>query len=258
METRNPYLIQGPANISFSGGRTSAYMLRKILDAHGGTLPSDVHVLFADTGKERQETYDFVNECSKRWGVTVNWVAYPKGEHATPFDALLHSPRCGDFLPSPVARFCTSELKIRPMRDWMLARGHENWDNIVGIRADEPRRVSRIRGSEKKERWETILPLADAGVALGDVNGFWAKQDFDLNLLSHQGNCDLCFLKGRGKLVQIARERPDLAEWWNAHEKRIGATFRKDFSYAGIIAEARNQQMIEWDDEPLIDCLCGD
>ena len=32
----NPYLIEGPAVISFSGGRTSGYMLKHILDAHGG------------------------------------------------------------------------------------------------------------------------------------------------------------------------------------------------------------------------------
>jgi hypothetical protein len=33
----NPYLIQGQALISFSEGRTSGYMLKHILDAHGGT-----------------------------------------------------------------------------------------------------------------------------------------------------------------------------------------------------------------------------
>lgn len=34
----DPYLIEGPARIRFSGGRTSGYMLKHILDAHGGTL----------------------------------------------------------------------------------------------------------------------------------------------------------------------------------------------------------------------------
>ena len=46
----NPYKIEGPALISFSGGRTSGFMLYHILQAHGGTLPEDYFVVFANTG----------------------------------------------------------------------------------------------------------------------------------------------------------------------------------------------------------------
>jgi len=35
----NPYRITEPSIISFSGGRTSGYMLKKILNAFGGKLP---------------------------------------------------------------------------------------------------------------------------------------------------------------------------------------------------------------------------
>lgn len=62
----NPYRITGPALISFSGGRTSAFMVWNILQAHGGTLPDDVVVAFANTGKEREETLRFVHECGSR------------------------------------------------------------------------------------------------------------------------------------------------------------------------------------------------
>jgi predicted phosphoadenosine phosphosulfate sulfurtransferase len=41
----------GPTCISFSGGRTSAYLLWRVLQAHGGKLPDDAQVLFANTGK---------------------------------------------------------------------------------------------------------------------------------------------------------------------------------------------------------------
>lgn len=51
----NPYLIEGPTLYSFSGGRTSAYLLKHCLDAHGGKLPDDHVVCFANTGKEVPE-----------------------------------------------------------------------------------------------------------------------------------------------------------------------------------------------------------
>ena len=70
----NPYVINEPAVISFSGGRTYAYMLYKILEAHGGTLPDHVKVCFANTGKEMPETLDFVRDCGEQWGVDIVWL----------------------------------------------------------------------------------------------------------------------------------------------------------------------------------------
>ena len=51
----NPYLISEPTCISFSGGRTSAYMLHRVLEANEG-LPDDAIVTFANTGKEEEAT----------------------------------------------------------------------------------------------------------------------------------------------------------------------------------------------------------
>ena len=62
--------------ISFSGGRTSAYMLRMLLDEHDGTLPDDWITIFTNTGKEKPETLDFVNQCSIRWNVPIVWLEY--------------------------------------------------------------------------------------------------------------------------------------------------------------------------------------
>ena len=70
----NPYKIDGPALISFSGGRTSAYMLYHILQAHGGSLPDDIYVTFANTGKEMPETLDFVHDCGVHWDVKIHWL----------------------------------------------------------------------------------------------------------------------------------------------------------------------------------------
>ena len=71
---RNPYFIDEPAVISFSGGRTSAYMLWRVIQAHSGVLPDHVVVTFANTGKELPETLDFVNACAVNWGVPIVWL----------------------------------------------------------------------------------------------------------------------------------------------------------------------------------------
>lgn len=242
----SPFAIDGPAVISFSGGRTSGYMLRRILDV--GLRP-DVHVVFADTGKERAETYDFVLALAAHWGVEVHWVERP-GQ----FTQLITDRK---FLPNPVMRFCTQELKIRPMRDWMLARGYEHWTNVVGIRADEPRRVAKMKAAEEKrsERWDIALPLADAGVTEADVMAFWRAQSFDLRLHPNEGNCDLCFLKGYSKKVAIVRDHPELAVWWAEQERRIGGTFRRDQpSYREMLA----QPSLYPPDHDLTECYCTD
>lgn len=73
---RDPFRIEGPTLWSFSGGRTSAYMLWRAIQAYGGELPSSHVVAFANTGKERPETLRFVYECGQRWGVEIAWVEW--------------------------------------------------------------------------------------------------------------------------------------------------------------------------------------
>ncbi len=48
----SPYrLPEGNVQIAFSGGRTSAFMLHKILQANGD-LPERVKVMFLNTGRD--------------------------------------------------------------------------------------------------------------------------------------------------------------------------------------------------------------
>ena len=234
----DPFRIDGPAVISFSGGRTSGYMLRRILDAG---LQPDVHVLFADTGKEFPATYAFVNACAEQWGVPIQWVNRPGG-----FTQLITDKR---FLPNPVMRFCTTELKLKPITQWMHGRGYSTFDTVVGIRADEPKRIATMR-----ERG-LFVPLADAGITRADVMAFWARQPFDLQLQPRESNCDLCFLKGYGLRRQIVRDHPETLAWWVEQEHRIGGRFRHDApGYADL---ARQPDLFVGDDS-LADCFCHD
>lgn len=283
--TTDPYRIEGPALISFSGGRSSGYMLHKIVQAHGGTLPSDVLVAFADTGKEMPETLDFVRDCAEHWGVPIRWLEYhPEGVRAVdwhtasrngePYTALIRSKR---YLPNAVTRFCTIELKIRVMRDLCRSLGWDHWVNIVGLRADEPRRVARAkaRNESGKEPFTTYAPMYAAKATKRDVAAYWRESNFDLALpningATPMGNCDFCFLKDDAILGGIARDRPDLVGWWLEAEaeataltgKESGARFRSPErrQLSDIVKMARNQGDLLGSaaHDESIDCACTD
>lgn len=268
----DPFHIEGPAVISFSGGRTSGLMLRRVLDAHGGTLPANVHVVFANTGLEREETLRFVDECASRWGVEIRWVERrPRPERfaevtfetasrdGEPFAALIGEKR---YLPNAVTRHCTEGLKLEVMRSFMLAQGHEHWTNVVGLRADEPARVARVR-ARIEPRWDSVCPLADARVTAADVAAFWRAQPFDLGLRAGEGNCNLCFLKGRALREHLVAARPQDAAWWIAQEARVGARFHAhERGYADLLDRARRQLPLVFDADALaastIPCTCTD
>jgi 3'-phosphoadenosine 5'-phosphosulfate sulfotransferase (PAPS reductase)/FAD synthetase len=94
----NPYRIEGPAQISFSGGRSSGMMLCKIVEAHGGKLPDDVVVCFANTGKEREETLEFVFNIADRLGIRIHWIEYAPQDDGTKMGSDLTSWREVSFL----------------------------------------------------------------------------------------------------------------------------------------------------------------
>jgi 3'-phosphoadenosine 5'-phosphosulfate sulfotransferase (PAPS reductase)/FAD synthetase len=258
----DPFLIEGPALISFSGGRTSAYMLWRILQAHGGELPPDVVVAFANTGKEREETLRFVHECGSRWGVKVHWLEWRDARPCFEEVGFNSAARSGEpfagliakkgYLPNAVTRFCTLELKVRVMRDFARSLGWDHWISAVGLRADEMWRVWKALAANDtgKERWRTAMPLAKAGATERDVLAFWREQPFDLDLRSYEGNCDLCFLKSRAKRSALIRENPGMSEWWEQQEGAIGALgkatatgsrFVTEYSYADLAREVAQQ-----------------
>jgi len=268
--TRDPFLCDGPTVVSFSGGRTSGLMLRRVLDAHGGVLPPDVHVVFTNTGKERPETLRFVAECATRWDVPIHWIerdrSRPKGQRwrevtaATActdgalFAALIEE-HC--FLPNVVMRFCTTELKVHPMRDYMRAQTSERWTNVIGLRRDEPKRVMGIRS--RSNSWDTDCPLYDAGVTVEDVAAFWRAQPFDLGLQPWEGNCDGCFLKAFSILERIERDRPGTLDWWVEQERRRNAKFARERTYLHVLARATAPAFPGiLDDHPALPCACTD
>lgn len=281
----NPYEITESTCISFSGGRTSAYMLYKVLECGGGQLPNDTKIVFANTGKEDEATLKFVQACSDNWNVPIIWVEYQHEEpnfkvvnfetasrNGEPFEDLIRNGS-RRYLPNPMTRYCTVDLKIKAAQRYLFSIGWTHWDNLVGIRADESRRVAKIRAnpSNGNKGITRFMPLAEAGVTKKMVSEFWKNQSFDLELpnmngVTYHGNCDLCYLKGGSQVLSLIAEKPERAIWWAKMEALIteptianGGVFRADRpSYASMIKFASEQRDMFDPNEEAIACYCGD
>jgi len=254
--------------INFSGGRTSAYMTKRLIDEG----LENYLVSFTNTGKEMPETLDFIEECDKRWGLNVVWLEYRKGNNfevvdyktasrdGRPFDELIEYR--GGMLPTQRRRFCTHELKMDTSRRYLKSIGLQSWTYFNGIRYDEPRRWGKIKNIPSY--YDIEMPLVKWKVTKQNVLDWWSKQDFDLNLKEPYGNCDLCFLKGKGKLMTIAKERPDLFDWWIAKEDecmkinniKIGGVLKQEISYKQLKEKAESQYQM-FDDDPSFECFCN-
>jgi hypothetical protein len=279
----NPYRIDGPAIISFSMGRSSAFMLWSILDAYDGKLPDDVHVVTTNTGKERWESLRFGHECATRWVFDWHLIEYRNDDlgfervglnsasmDGEPFAALIEKK---GYVPNRGAPFCSVELKARTTRDYVRATwGWQNWSTALGIRHDEKLRTLGAIGRNQsgKDPWRNILPMDTAKATKRDVMSFWLGADwrrrihdrlaadpslprgFDLGLLDYEGNCKRCFKKHEPKIRRIIRDEQQgrIAHdpWWSEQEQRTGSTFGLVLSHADLERQVRDEPMFELPD----------
>ena len=214
--------IKKPLVISFSGGRTSAYMAylmtySELCQQYRDKY--DFHFLFANTGCEHPKTLEFVHNCSKHFGWDVVWLEAKvihearKGTRysVTDFES---ASRDGEPYAEVAKKYgmpnvgipqCTRELKLSPIRAWCRDNlGNAIVDTAVGIRADESRRINPVTAQKNKIHH----PLNDLGVDKQEVLDFWAEMPFDLEIPEWLGNCTWCFKKSQNKLLKSMVDYP--------------------------------------------------
>lgn len=215
--------------VSFSGGKTSAFMTKWILDNWSNMY--DIKVVFANTGKERSETLDFVNQCDKNLGFKVIWVEAKinEGRKGTGHSIVSYesASRNGEPYEEMIKKYgipnvsfphCTRELKTSPIHHYIKSLGWSGYYTAIGIRADE---FDRMDSKRKEKRY--LYPLVSNNIVKKDIQEFWLTQDFNLNLNEHQGNCNKCFKKTLRKLLTIEleeRESGNIDRWWHDMENK--------------------------------------
>lgn len=207
--------MTGTNVVSFSGGRTSAFLVRlmEVERARG----ADVHYVFMDTGAEHPETYSFIQKMVAHWRiplVCIQMVALPMNKgvgyrivdvndlnhNLVPFTDML-----GKYGAPDAARpHCSNKMKERPFRKYCRETFGNDYTTWLGIRADEPNRLGDKNGIR------FLAELTDA--TKQDVLNWWSEQKFDLGISEHLGNCVFCVKKSLGKVCLAARDEPRLLE----------------------------------------------
>lgn len=226
--------------INFSGGKTSALMTILLKPTE-----EDI-VLFCDTGREHPLTYKFIDDFEANEKIKVVRISYDGG-----FEGMLKRNK---FLPNVAIRKCTVELKIKTAKRYLRALGIQKFENYIGFRADEQRRVNDSQYKKVLNKF----PLIDWNISKADVQQYWLNKPYNLEVPSILGNCDLCFLKGKNAIISILQHYPELADKWIADEKMVGATYFKDISYEQLLNIAQSQlNLFDLEKQlPAYNCSC--
>lgn len=197
--------------LGISGGRDSA-ALAVYMRQYRPDLP--IEYFFTDTGKELPEVYSFLDRLEGFLGKTIKRLNPDRD-----FDFWLDE--YGNFLPSPRTRWCTRQLKLRPLEHWIrpdLEAG-TTIHSYVAIRADEP---SREGYQATHENMLVHLPLRDAGIDRSGVielleNAGIGEPEY-YSWRSRSG-CTFCFFQQKIEWVRLAQHHPDEFQKAVSYEK---------------------------------------
>ncbi|MDW8413814.1 MAG: phosphoadenosine phosphosulfate reductase family protein, partial [Acidobacteriota bacterium] len=136
--------------LGLSGGKDStalAVLLHK-------EIP-EMEYFFCDTGKELPETYEYLDRIQARLGIKITYLEAERG-----FDHWLAV--YGGLLPSPKMRWCTVQMKIKPLEKWV---GEDEAISYIAIRADEDREGY----ISTKPNIRPVFPFKERGMVKEDI-----------------------------------------------------------------------------------------
>jgi hypothetical protein len=187
--------------LGVSGGRDSAALAVFMRQFHP-EVP--LEYFFTDTGKELPEVYAFLDKLEGFLGKPIERLNPDRD-----FDFWLSE--YGNFLPSPRTRWCTRQLKLRPLEHWLRADldAGVTVHSYVAIRADEPTREGY---QATHPNMQVHLPLKTAGIDRAGVIEILQQSDVGepayYNWRSRSG-CTFCFFQQKIEWVRLSENHPD-------------------------------------------------
>jgi hypothetical protein len=191
--------------LGISGGKDSSalaiYMRAKV---------PQMEYFFCDTGAELPETYDFLNKLEAGLGKPIARLNATRD-----FDHWLQVYQ--GTLPSASMRWCTKNLKIKPLEEWL---GDEPAISYVAIRSDE----NRLGYVSTKPNIQAVFPFREDGIDRDGVNRILDEAGVGLPAYYEwrtRSGCYFCFFQRKHEWLGLADRHPDLFEQAVAYEDKV-------------------------------------
>lgn len=201
MEDKKEYHI-----LSLSGGKDStalAFFMRDNMPE----IFEKLELVFCDTECELPETYDYLNKIEVFLGKKIHIVKPEKS-----FEHLITTH---GYLPSPVHRWCTVELKAKPFEKFIANRIYIHSNSIVnlyiGIRADELQRAEYNKYKNKKIR--EVYPFVDNNLTHSDIMEILNNSGIGMPKYytwSNRSGCYFCPFQTKANWISLYENHPDL------------------------------------------------
>jgi hypothetical protein len=245
--------------VAFSGGESSAYALKLVLNKYKNT--HKIIVCFCNTGEEDEETFIFSKKISEHFNVQVTWLEYEseRGFNVVDFETAyritdweeeneypnhpFHKYVKDYGLPQYPERTCTREMKERTISRYLSSIGvmPRMCVRVVGIRFDE---IAK-RTPDPKQYYPLILK----GITKPFLNRFFEYiMPFRLEIPSYMGNCGACISKSLRNLCTIARKAPRKFKFFKFLSDKYGKgkwTFYNGYKTIDDIFEMAKDKNIE-------------
>jgi hypothetical protein len=269
---------------SISGGKTSAYIAANFPADHNVfalvtvidkrlKFPDDkVRKIVSDKiGKdfigtlEDDEIIFTILDLEQFLGQKIQWVAGPY------FEEILTGKNGKTFLPQHDKRFCTTKLKVNPIKKWWLSEIGEMVNMRIGFRVNETRRaksmikklnsegvevdrlkiatrISDRKAVKKNFAWRVpSFPLIENGINKADVEKFWLGKPVRFAWMN---NCAGCFMTNPFYIARQSQRNPEKIDWFLRQEakslKDYGRGWRSDRTpYSKIIEKGKQATLFD-------------